>query len=327
MTEYGQGLSTLAFGIFGGTPPATPSGGDGLYRSARFSGSDIRNITDYNFDLATNAANQSAGAGDSGGPVFVTVDGADVGIAGVFSGCQVSHLPNAPPTTDPWKWANKISSCTFTSTAAFIGEILSVIGEMPDVGGIFFQRHGDERLYKYNNKGKCTSEACPGWREIDHNPNTRDLAAASGTVFQRWVDGRIYKYDGVGRCTQSDCPGWTEIDRNPSTKQIVGGASGFFQLHSDETIWKYDGASRCDAGGCPGWTEIDHTPRTQQIVVALGTLYQIQVDGKIWKYDGTGSCTRTFCPGWTLIDRSTRTAAIAGGRGGFYQKHVDGKSL
>jgi hypothetical protein len=319
VTQYGRGFSTFASGVFG-TPTATPSSGIGVYRSAQLTPSSITNT---GYTLAMNGSNQVGHGGDSGGPTVVTVNGVGVGIAGVQSTCVATGYVTGAPNN--WNWATGVSSCNYESTEPYWNEFRSVTQETPDVGGTLFQRHSDGAIWKYDGKGKCTADACPGWRQIDHNPNTADIVTAGHRLFQRHVDGRIWKYDGVGRCTVAACPGWTEIDHNPRTATIAGGASRLYQKHVDGRVWKYDDNGQCTVDACPGWTEIDHNPNTADIAVASGTAFQRHTDGRIWRYNGAGQCTADACPGWDEIDHNPNTAAIAGGSGGFYQRHKDGR--
>jgi hypothetical protein len=322
VTQYGQGFSTFARGVFG-TPSAVPSGGLGIYRSAPFTPSSI---TSTGYDLVANGASQIGHGGDSGGPTVVTRNGFGVGIAGVQSTCRsTGYIPNTPRASQNWLWATGISACQYVATEPFLREIYTATGESPSVRSTLFERHVDGKIWKYDGRGECSTSACPGWTEIDHNPATRDLVTARFTLFQRHADGRIWKYDGTGQCTVSACPGWTEIDHNPNTVAIAGGNNGLYQLHGDRRIWKYDGEGSCAATACPGWTEIDHNPATRDIVAARGTLFQRHADGRIWKYSGTDKCSVSACPGWTEIDHNQRTAAIAGGADVFYQRHVDGR--
>lgn len=127
VTKYGRGFSTFATGVFGGTPPATQSGGIGDYRNAQFTPS---NITDTHYNLAMHSTNQVGHGGDSGGPTIVTVNGSGVGIAGVQSTCTAtSYVTNAPAST--WNWATGISFCTYVSTEPFVSEIAQTIRETP----------------------------------------------------------------------------------------------------------------------------------------------------------------------------------------------------
>ena len=130
VTQYGQGLSTLA-------TPATPTDpqklgtGSGTYRSAQF---NPKNIGATGYSLYMNSTNQVGHGGDSGGPTVVTVNGAGVGIAGVQSTCSVppgGYLPGAPipmgKLVPDWPWAMRIDSCDYVSTEPYINEISAVI--------------------------------------------------------------------------------------------------------------------------------------------------------------------------------------------------------
>jgi hypothetical protein len=124
VTQYGRGFSTFAKDL------ATPSGGDGPYRSAVFKPSAISE-THYNLQMTNK---QSGHGGDSGGPSVVTVyDQPNGGIAGVQSTCEASdYLTGAPAKT--WDWATGINFCTYVSTAPFLDEIYDAIKERPPTG-------------------------------------------------------------------------------------------------------------------------------------------------------------------------------------------------
>lgn len=319
VTQYGQGYGSYASGVFG-TPSAQTAQGLGVYRSAQFSPS---NVSAIGYDLAMNPATQVGHGGDSGGPTIVTVGGSGVGIAGVQSTCtSTGALPGSP---GGWRWATGISLCSYVSVEPFWNEIRLAISESPPASAALFQRHADNKLWKYDSSGRCTASACPGWTLIDRNAATRDIVTARATAYQRHADGSIWRYDGRGQCTGDACPGWTLVDRNPRTAEIVGGENGLYQMHVDKRVWRFDGVSSCTSTACPGWTLIDINPATTQIIAALGTIVQRHGDGRLWKHDGRGRCAGSACPGWILIDRNAATATIAGGRDGLYQLHADRK--
>jgi hypothetical protein len=121
VTQFGRGLSTLATGVFGGTPPAVPTGGGGVYRSGVFTPSAISGTA---YDLAMNAANQVGHGGDSGGSTWLVESGAFVGIAGVQSTCRpTGRVPNAPPGDPVWRWATGIAFCSYVSVEPLVAEI------------------------------------------------------------------------------------------------------------------------------------------------------------------------------------------------------------
>jgi hypothetical protein len=129
VTQYGRGFDTFASGVFGGTPPAVPAGGLGVYRGGGpFAPSAI---TGTGYTLAMNATSQVGHGGDSGGPTVVTVNGVGVGIAGVQSTCNATgYVTNAPAPI--WIWATGISACNYVSTEPFWDEIRNTIRETPE---------------------------------------------------------------------------------------------------------------------------------------------------------------------------------------------------
>jgi Trypsin len=127
VNQYGRGLSTFATGVVGGSPPATPAGGSGTYRTAVFTAS---NVTQTGYTLAMNGNNQVGHGGDSGGATFVTASDGSASITGVQSACVATgYLANAPANN--WSWATGISSCSYVSVEPFVLEIGRAMGERP----------------------------------------------------------------------------------------------------------------------------------------------------------------------------------------------------
>lgn len=125
VTQFGQGFSTFASGIFG-TPSATPATGLGTYRSANFAPSQI---TATQYRLAMNAANQVGHGGDSGGPTFINRGGVNY-VAGVQSTCSpAGYLAGAPRV---WAWATGINFCTYVSVEPLAEEIRLAMRQTPE---------------------------------------------------------------------------------------------------------------------------------------------------------------------------------------------------
>ena len=124
VSQYGQGFSTLATGVFGGKPPAVAASGLGTYRTARFTPSDV---TQDGYTLVMNGNTQVGHGGDSGGPTYITRDGRD-DIAGVQSTCRATgYVTNAPANT--WMWATGVSDCRYVSVQPYVREIGLVMRE------------------------------------------------------------------------------------------------------------------------------------------------------------------------------------------------------
>lgn len=127
VNQYGRGFSTFATGVIGGTPPAMTSGGAGVYRTARFTPSDI---TDTGYRLAMNTTSQVGHGGDSGGPTYITAENGRQYIAGVQSGCRATgYLTNAP--VQDWNWATGIDRCSYVSVEPYVREIGRHMQEVP----------------------------------------------------------------------------------------------------------------------------------------------------------------------------------------------------
>ncbi len=133
VNQYGRGISTLATGSFGPPNTAVAAVGDGLYRTALFSPS---NISETHYTLVMNASSQVGHGGDSGGGTFIT-DGDRHYIAGVQTTCvpagYVPGAPIVPPATNPgWGWATGVNSCRYVSVEPLVREIGAALNETPE---------------------------------------------------------------------------------------------------------------------------------------------------------------------------------------------------
>lgn len=127
VNQYGRGFSTLATGVFGGVPPAVPSGGAGPYQTAQFSPT---NITQTGYTLVMNGGSQVGHGGDSGGPTYITASDGRNYIAGVQSTCRATgYVTNAPAQI--WMWATGVASCNYVSVEPYVREIGRVVQERP----------------------------------------------------------------------------------------------------------------------------------------------------------------------------------------------------
>jgi len=123
VVKYGRGIHQLA----SAGPPPAPAVSDGRYRSAIFTPSAASGTA---YTLPTNAAGQSANAGDSGGPDFVIApNNVLLGIAGVQSTCGWTALPGMPTPPATWAWVNTIPDCTSAAIADARFDIVQIIQE------------------------------------------------------------------------------------------------------------------------------------------------------------------------------------------------------
>jgi hypothetical protein len=123
VVKYGRGIHQLA----SAGPPQTPAVSDGRYRSAIFTPSAASSTA---YTLPTNAAGQSANAGDSGGPDFVIApNNVLLGIAGVQSTCAWTALPGMPTPPTTWAWVNTITGCTSAAIADARFDVVQIIQE------------------------------------------------------------------------------------------------------------------------------------------------------------------------------------------------------
>lgn len=168
----------------------------------------------------------------------------------------------------------------------------------------------------------CSGDSCPGWRRLDNNIKTVDIAAGEGKLYQLHHDGAVWRSTGA-ECSGDSCPGWTRLDKNSRTLMIAAGGDNLYQLHNDGRIWKSTGAA-CSGDSCPGWRMLDNNPATLAIAASGNQLYQLHRDGRIWEWTGQ-NCSGSSCPGWRLLDNNPRTVAIRATDGKLFQLHYDGR--
>jgi hypothetical protein len=116
-----------------------------------------------------------------------------------------------------------------------------------------YQTHTDGSIWEYTGV-PCSRGSCPGWIELDNNPNLQMIAAGGGALFEMHQDGSIWWYVGPA-CSGGSCPGWVELDNNPAATAIGVGGSTPYEMHGDGSLWEYNGVV-CTGGFCPGWTEL-----------------------------------------------------------------------
>ena len=96
-------------------------------------------------------------------------------------------------------------------------------------GSALYQQHTDRSIWQYAGT-PCNGTSCPGWFELDDNPNTgnREIFAGQGTVYQlHESDASVWQYTGTP-CNGTSCPGWVRLDDNTSTWNIVAGPANFY---------------------------------------------------------------------------------------------------
>jgi len=195
-------------------------------------------------------------------------------------------------------------------------------------GSYLYQLHNNGAIWQYTGRS-CSGNSCPGWVQLDGNPNTKAIVAYDSNLYQLHNNGAIWKYTGTP-CSSSSCSGWVQLDYtyyNPNTKAIVAGSFGnLYKLHNDGAIWKYTGTP-CSSNSCSGWQKLDNNSNTKAIVASRGSLYQLHNNGAIWKYTGT-PCSSNSCSGWQKLDNNSNTKTIAAGEQDgssyLYQLHNNG---
>jgi hypothetical protein len=121
-------------------------------------------------------------------------------------------------------------------------------------GQNLYQTHSDGSIW-VSTGTPCNTVSCPGWLELDNNPNMNMIAAGGGALYQLHNDGSIWWYIGP-TCSGGYCPGWVELDNNPLAVAIGAGSNGIlYEEHNDGSLWEWNGVI-CTGGFCPGWTEL-----------------------------------------------------------------------
>ena len=133
-------------------------------------------------------------------------------------------------------------------------------------GSNLYQLHNNGAIWQYTGRS-CSGNSCPGWVQLDGNPNTKAIVAYDSNLYQLHNNGAIWKYTGTP-CSSSSCSGWVQLDNNPNTKAIVAGSySTLSQLHNNGAIWTYTGPA-CSSNSCSGWRNIVTDPMTTMIEVS-----------------------------------------------------------
>lgn len=121
-------------------------------------------------------------------------------------------------------------------------------------GQNLYQTHSDGSIW-VSTGAPCKLGSCPGWLELDNNPNLNMIAAGGGVLYELHNDGSIWWYTGPV-CSGGYCPGWVELDNNPLAVAIGAGSNGFlYEEHNDGSLWEWNGVI-CTGGFCPGWREL-----------------------------------------------------------------------
>ena len=122
-------------------------------------------------------------------------------------------------------------------------------------GQNLYQTRSDGSIWEYTGIPCKNAFSCPGWLELDNNPNLSMIAAGGGALYEMHQDGSIWWYIGPA-CSGGSCRGWVELDNNPYALAIGAGANGIpYEVHTDGSLWEWNGVI-CIGGFCPGWTEL-----------------------------------------------------------------------
>jgi hypothetical protein len=196
-----------------------------------------------------------------------------------------------------------------------------------------FERHFDNSLWKYTGPACSMYQgdfgfyywgSCPGWVQVDFNPNTAGMAVGTSAAYQMWQNGFIWQYTGTPCNSSGFCTGWEQVGNNQNgkignigiTTQITAGGN-LYQAQNNGSIWQYTGvpcSTTIDGTNCWGWTQIDNNPQMAYIVAGPTTVYEVHNTGSIWQYTGTPCNTYTgVCSGWTMLDDNSLNVQVVYG--------------
>ena len=185
----------------------------------------------------------------------------------------------------------------------------------------------------------CNNENCSGWKMLDNNAATVEIAAGKGPIiseggkgailnnglrstaigdapllYQLHNTGKIFRYTGTP-CNGNSCPGWQMLDNDLRNRRIVAGGETFYRmtirpthLGSVRRLYKFTGAP-CVGGTCSSWQLIAGGP---MIKVAANPSEVYAVDAthnRMWRYNGA-PCIPTHCPAWDALDKNPKTSTI-----------------
>jgi hypothetical protein len=177
-------------------------------------------------------------------------------------------------------------------------------------GQNLYQTHSDGSIWVYTGT-PCTHVSCPGWIELDNNPNMSMIAAGGGALYEMHKDGSIWWYLGPA-CSGGSCPGWVEIDDNPLALAIGAGGNGYpYEVHQDGSLWEFNGTV-CNGSSCPGWTEL------QSNTVLGAAYYGANGPNVVWQTvptecTGIGISLSLFAGtpnNWAFLDQNDVTFAV-----------------
>lgn len=270
---FGRGVNQFAFGS-GMT--ATPSQQDGQFRVGFFK-TTRESGGRYWYP---SAAGQNIAGGDSGGPSFATVRGADEVLMGVHSLCKVRCVPGrqcgewtgpgpAPAGYSNWMWAADTPECADAPIAPDWEEINRYLGAFspgddappPQFIGTFATTPANYQpmwVYAIKNDGdmlwyrKDTGQAAwQGPKKVGNGWNFKDVIPAGGNSFYALTSaGKLiwYRHDGFNDGARN-WPAPVEVGSGWVFKHIFSGGEGIvYAIKEDgELVW-YRHAGYTDGG-------------------------------------------------------------------------------
>src|SRR5580692_1166703 len=166
---------------------------------------------------------------------------------------------------------------------------------------VLYELHSTGSVWGYTNV-PCNGAVCSGWKMLDDESKTVQIAAGSGTLYQRQNDGSIWQWNGTV-CNGNACARWTQIGAGASQLWAAGGN---VYEYTDSGLYQYYGPACSNTITCPGWIQIDNDPSAENYYFQDYTVLKLATD--IYGDDQTFS-EYTFepcagnenCPGWSIF--------------------------
>ena len=355
ITAYGRGIVRFAQNRNG---VAMPSVRDGKYRSGAFK---TRTEGDNRYWYPSTSGQMIAG-GDSGGPSFALVRGADTVLMGVHSATHANCLSGQTCIGNDWTWISDTYEAGDAPIAPVWDDINRYMGafvsqaepaqEPPPPGfigtfGITPPNYQPMWVYAIKNTGELMwyrkesgNAAWQGAKQVGNGwaGGMKDVIAGGGnTIYTLTSDGTVrwYRHDGFNDGTFK----WTgpvEVARGWNYAKIFSGGEGIiYAIKDDGTLVWYRHNGYLNGGGAAtmsaprvvgsGWSG-----QRDIFAAGSGAIYVVRQDGTLSYYTHTGYATgeptwstpRNVGTGWNSFKQ-----IVSAGNGVILGIQEDGKVL
>jgi hypothetical protein len=315
---FGRGINRFARSV-NGVP--MQSSGDGKYRVGFVT---TRSETDE-LVWYPSVDGQMIAGGDSGGPSFATVRGADEVLFGVHALCHSTCLAGQDCNASPWDWVTSTPECADAPIAPIWDDINRYLGafvsgdasepalEPPPPGfiGTFgttppnyqpmwvyaVKNDGDLMWYRKDSGTAAwqgPKKVGTGWAD-----GYKDVIPAGGNSIYALTDAGIlrwYRHDGFNDGSFV-WKGGVDVGRGWIFKKIFSGGDGVvYAIRDDGTLLWYRHNGYADGGGINTWSgpEVvgsDWAGAKDVFSAGNGAIYVVRTDGTLSYYTHKGHAT------------------------------------